>query len=416
MCSISLLTWLLSNKILDTGAYTNTLPFPRRMLVHNGRFRIMSSLHASSKVDHDREKRMKEESNSARDMMGLGIGTLGKGDATSFSTMREAFSSPKVEVQMAILVLLSCFVAALGTLQNLPTALSDGIIFVENIYSVIFSFEYFVRWYLSGFSAKHFFQPLVIIDLIAISPSLFQVVSMMGFPAPAMAGTTLITLRLFRILRLQRVLNDYDTFKKFELALGLQPSKIKPYQLELARVLSTVFTLLSIASGLIYSAEHEVNPGIPDYFTALYFGLTTLTTVGFGDIVPITTEGKLVVSGSILFGVTIIPAQAAALADALLNRQKEGNEKLMLDRRENDDTPTHIELHRTCMSCGISPHRSDAMFCWGCGTPLQRIPSSPISSTANASLYHKMVTRNLTNSTNEGLSGENYDFIIIKKK
>jgi hypothetical protein len=208
------------------------------------------------------------------------------------------------------------------------------------------------------------------------------------------------------------VLNDYETFKKFELALGLQPSRIKPYQLELARVLSTVFTLLSVASGLIYSAEHEVNPGIPDYFTALYFGLTTLTTVGFGDIVPITTEGKLVVSGSILFGVTIIPAQAAALADALLNRQKEGNEKRMPDRRENND----VELHNICKSCGISPHRSDAMFCWGCGAPLQRISSSSITSDANASLFHKMVTRNLTNSTNDGLSGENYDFIIIKKK
>jgi len=46
----------------------------------------------------------------------------------------------------------------------------------------------------------------------------------------------------------------------------------------------TIVTLLSVASGLIYTAEHDVNPEIPDYFAALYFGLTTLTTVGFGDM------------------------------------------------------------------------------------------------------------------------------------
>ena len=62
------------------------------------------------------------------------------------------------------------------------------------------------------------------------------------------------------------------------------------------------------------------NPDLPDYFTALYFGLTTLTTVGFGDITPVTFEGRLVVSVSILAGIAIIPVQLSSLAEALLNR------------------------------------------------------------------------------------------------
>ena len=60
---------------------------------------------------------------------------------------------------------------------------------------------------------------------------------------------------------------------------------------------------MNISTGLIYTTEHTDNPAIPDYFTALYFGLTTLTTVGFGDIAPVTTEGKLIVSGDLLAGV-----------------------------------------------------------------------------------------------------------------
>ena len=60
--------------------------------------------------------------------------------------------------------------------------------------------------------------------------------------------------------------------------MGMKSSDVRPYQLQLARVVISIFTLASVSTGLIYAAEHEVNPAIPDYFTALYFGLTTLTT------------------------------------------------------------------------------------------------------------------------------------------
>ena len=53
------------------------------------------------------------------------------------------------------------------------------------------------------------------------------------------------------------------------------------------RTVSSIFALLFITAGLVYIAEQDVNPKIPDYFTAFYFALTTLTTVGFGDVVPV---------------------------------------------------------------------------------------------------------------------------------
>ena len=58
------------------------------------------------------------------------------------------------------------------------------------------------------------------------------------------------------------------------------------------------------------------------YLTALYFGLTTLTTVGFGDIAPVTPLGRAVVCFSILFGVTIIPVQLSSLASAIVTDRK----------------------------------------------------------------------------------------------
>jgi len=248
---------------------------------------------------------------------------------------------PFVEISEASAVLLSSLLAALSTLDSINFEFLLYIIRVEYAIAYIFAIDFFVRWY-SQFSWKgivqYLTQPLVVVDLFVVIlplipllvPNATQLYNSILPTWLFSSSGGLINLRLLRILRLQRVLTDIDTFADFQRGLGILPSSAKdeeqsssvqPYKLQLARVILSIFTLLSVSSGLIYSTEHTVNPDIPDYFTALYFGLTTLTTVGFGDITPVTWEGKLVVCCSILAGVAILPAQTAGLVDALLERQ-----------------------------------------------------------------------------------------------
>ena len=152
----------------------------------------------------------------------------------------------------------------------------------------------------------------------------------------------------------------------FGMALGMKQTDVRPYQLQLARVVISIFTLLSVSTGLIYTAEHETNPMFTDYFTTLYFGLTTLTTVGFGDITPVTFQGRLVVMASILAGVIIIPAQAASLAEAYLDFQRERDGK----RRVNVNKPNEVGFKQECTQCGAGFQRADASYCWSCGKQL----------------------------------------------
>lgn len=198
------------------------------------------------------------------------------------------------------------------------------------------------------------------------------------------ANSALLNLRLLRILKFQTILTDKKTFMKFEIALGMKESDVRPYQLQLARVAVSISTLVSVSTGLIYAAEHEVNPRIPDYFTALYFGLTTLTTVGFGDISPVTSKGRLVVCATILAGVAIVPAQAASLAEAYLDFQREREaEKMKLQRRvvgtasaaasdAEDSATAEGVAGRRCDGGGKAHHRNEASFCWSCGAELPR--------------------------------------------
>lgn len=214
-------------------------------------------------------------------------------------------------------------------------------------------------------------------------------------------------LLLLRVLRLRRVLTDVGTFRRFAGALGLKSKDFRPYQLELARVLLSIVTLLCVASGLIYTTEHAVNPGINNYFSALYFGLTSLTTVGFGDIAPVTPQGRLVVSASIIAGIAVIPAQATRLVDALIALQREQQDPVKPPRQNRRRTTTMpaftthnladgkgpsgvpideppqewslsgkrsdsipMDTDRVCNTCQATYHWTDAVFCWSCGSQL----------------------------------------------
>ena len=312
--------------------------------------------------------------------------------SSSQQYVAELLKEPILEVLDIGLVLGSCLLAAFSTVDSIDLNTMASIIRAQNVIAYIFAIDFFLRWY-SQFTwkgmASYLTKPLVMVDVFVVIlpliplliPNTANAYNML--PQWLTSSSGLINLRLLRLLRLQRVLTDMETFSKFETALGISRSTVKPYQLQLARVVLSVFTLLSVSSGLIYTTEHNVNPDIPDYFTALYFGLTTLTTVGFGDITPVTGEGKLVVSLSILAGVAVIPAQAAALVEALLEREEyrkvpPANRPDITSTLPSSvtvtataTTPAESEMmeHGVCPFCNAGFHWSNAHYCWSCGMP-----------------------------------------------
>lgn len=97
--------------------------------------------------------------------------------------------------------------------------------------------------------------------------------------------------------------------------------EVTEFELQITRIFSQIFTILFITSGLIYNAERAVNPSFGDFFSSFYFSIITLTTVGFGDITPVTPYGKAITSASILVGIALIPYQLSALARIVLDKE-----------------------------------------------------------------------------------------------
>ena len=204
-------------------------------------------------------------------------------------TTQALINDPVVECAGAALILLSSILVAVTTLNDLPTELLEPLEGIQNILSYLFFAEFLTRWYSSTeHQGGYVTQPLVLVDVfVVVLPLLLTTFPLLDSALPdAISGKSgLGNLRLLRVLRLQRVLKDELTFSKFLYSIDLNPRRqssrsstiVQPWGLQLARVLLSLFTLLSVAAGLIYTAEHTVNPNIDDYFTALYFTLTTLS-------------------------------------------------------------------------------------------------------------------------------------------
>lgn len=176
---------------------------------------------------------------------------------------------------------------------------------------IIFTVEYFLRLWVAEYSypdtkpykarIRYFFSSMAIIDLLAIIP----------FYVPFIIPIDLRALRLLRLLRLMRI------FKVNRYSKAMQ-TVIKVIERKKDQLLSSVFVaglLLVIASVLMYNVENAAQPeAFASVFHSMWWAVATLTTVGYGDIYPITVLGKVLASIIAVIGIGIVAIPTGIVA------------------------------------------------------------------------------------------------------
>ena len=201
------------------------------------------------------------------------------------------------------LIILSIVTLSIETLPNLKPATEKKLDILEVGITVFFTIEYVVRIAFSQRKSKYIFSFFGILDLVAILPFYFSL------------GIDLRSVRAFRLLRIFRILK----LVKYDVARMARLVKAFLYiRKEISIFLFTTFILLYLSAALVYFFEHPAQPEkFQSIFHSLWWAVCTLTTVGYGDVYPITALGRILTFVILMLGMSIVAVPAGLIATAL---------------------------------------------------------------------------------------------------
>jgi voltage-gated potassium channel len=244
------------------------------------------------------------------------------------------------DVALLILIISSIVVVMLDSIKSYHDRYGQVFYIMEWIFTGLFTLEYILRLISINRPFRYVISFLGIIDLLAIIPSYLSI-----FFVGAQSLLVLRALRLLRVFRIFKLTHFLTEMEFLKLALTTSLKKITIFML-------VVLSLVIILGSVMYLVENGKNGfiSIPD---SIYWAIVTITTVGYGDIAPVTPLGKFIASIMMFIGYGIIAVPTGIITTEMAHAAR-----------------LRKHGHETCPGCGREGHDKDAVFCKFCGTLL----------------------------------------------
>jgi voltage-gated potassium channel len=216
------------------------------------------------------------------------------------------------DLVVQVLIIFSLFTFSMETLPDLSSKTISLLNWAEIIIVALFTIEYGLRVYVAEKKSAYIFSFYGMVDFFAILPF---------YLALGLDMRTLRALRLLRLFRLFKLARYNKAIDRFVRAFSIAREEIIIF------AIVTVILLYFAATG-IYYFEHEAQPEVfASIFHSMWWAVTTLTTVGYGDMYPITTGGRIFTFIILIIGLGIVAIPAGLLAAALnkVRRDDEGD-------------------------------------------------------------------------------------------
>ena len=236
----------------------------------------------------------------------------------------------------------SVIVVMLESVDSIAAEHADLLHSLEWIFTILFTIEYGVRIWVVRKKMRYIFSFFGIVDLLSILPTYIDFF---------MAGSGhFIIIRILRLLRMFRILKMAEHMGEAHVLLNA----LKASRSKIAVFIFSVMALVCIEGTMMYMIEDFAgNEGFSSIPQAVYWAIVTITTVGYGDVTPITVAGKMLASVIMLTGFAII-AVPTGIVTAELHR---GLNEIWMDVRK-------------CPECEHEGHDPKAIHCKMCGHKL----------------------------------------------
>lgn len=243
------------------------------------------------------------------------------------------------DIALFIVIILSILTVLLESMQPLRSGYLKVFRIVEWVFTILFTIEYALRLYSISKPLKYALSFYGIIDLLALIPTYLTVV---------MAGAhSLLVIRSLRLLRVFRIFKLGSFMKQSSI---IYESVIQSRN-KIAVFMYFVLIMVTIIGALMYVIEGPTNDSFDSIPTSIYWAIVTLTTVGYGDIIPMTGIGKFISAAVMILGYAVIAVPTGIVSAQIINAKEKIN-------------------GQACPHCSKEGHDNDAIFCKKCGGAL----------------------------------------------
>ena len=197
---------------------------------------------------------------------------------------------------------------------------------IDKITVIIFIIDYILRWITADYKLgrkesisfiKYPFTPMAVVDLLSILPSI------------TMMSSVFKVFRVFRMLKVMRVFRTMRVFRVFKAArysksMEIIGNVIRNSTSALAAVGTLAVLYVLVSALIVFNVEPDT---FGDFFEAIYWATVSLTTVGYGDIYPVTAVGKFVAMISSVFGIAIVALPAGIITAGYMEELTKEHDK-----------------------------------------------------------------------------------------
>lgn len=245
------------------------------------------------------------------------------------------------DLVLLVLIGLSVLTLTLESVDELRERYAGVFLRLEWGFTILFTVEYLARLWVVRRRWQYATSFFGWVDLISLLPSYVELL---------IPGTHyLMALRVLRLMRMFRILKMAEYLGEASILLNALSASRK----KILVFLTTVLTLVFVEGTVMYVLERDANPDFSNIPQSIYWAIVTLTTVGYGDVAPVTVLGKMMASVIMLTGFAIIAVPTGIVTHEIgLEMRGQRGKK------------------RRCQECGWDEHDSRARYCQHCGVAL----------------------------------------------